>query len=151
MTLARRVAFPRASLFHSSMASLAAPKFLRANAIPDSRLKLRETRLRTELDWTIMPREVSMGLAYQAGSACAGPGTDETVDRVALEQALTEFIAENRDRCLWFLTPDFQPSDPQSAVRALDYIERYGDTAAFKRSRELRACLRQLSSDTSAD
>jgi len=72
------------------------------------------------------------------------------MDRSAFQQALSELIAQNRDRCLWFLAADFLPVDPESALRALSYIERYGDMAAFKRARELRACLRQLSSDNSA-
>jgi hypothetical protein len=73
------------------------------------------------------------------------------IDGSTLQQALTELITENRDRCLWFLAPDFLPVDPDSALRALRYIERYGDLAAFKRARELRACLQQLSNDSSAE
>jgi hypothetical protein len=53
-----------------------------------------------------------------------------TLDRRTVWENVTRLVAEHRDRCLWFLAPDFEPTDDQSAIRALRYIERYGDKAA---------------------
>jgi hypothetical protein len=69
--------------------------------------------------------------------------------RHARWEEVTRLIAENRDQCLWFLAPDFQPTNRDSAVRALRYIERYGGKAAFERARELRIWLQQPSSSNS--
>jgi len=67
-------------------------------------------------------------------------------DRTAVMEEVALLVAEQRDRCLWFLAPNFQPTDEQSAMRALRYIERYGDKAAFERARTLRTWLQQHSS-----
>ena len=60
-------------------------------------------------------------------------------------QAMMEIealIEEYRDRCLWFLRPDFLPRSPTEVLRILDLIERYGDRAGFERVRRLRQWLR---------
>ena len=69
-----------------------------------------------------------------------------TPDRRSVWEDVTQLVAEHRDRCLWFLAPDFQPTDDQSAIRVLRYIERYGSKAAFERARTLRTWLQQHSS-----
>ena len=51
-------------------------------------------------------------------------------------------VEEYRDRCLWFLRPDFVPRNAKEALRILDLIERYGDRAGFERVRRLRQWLR---------
>ena len=63
---------------------------------------------------------------------------------------VTRLVVEHRDRCLWFLAPDFLPTDDESAMRALRYIERYGDKAAFEQARSLRTWLQQDFSANSA-
>jgi hypothetical protein len=68
------------------------------------------------------------------------------LDRTAVMEEVALLVVEHRDRCLWFLAPNFQPTDDQSAMRALRYIERYGDKAAFERARTLRTWLQQHSS-----
>ena len=70
-------------------------------------------------------------------------------DRKAVLEEVALLVAEHRDRCLWFLAPNFQPTDDQSAMRALRYIERYGSKAAFERARTLRTWLKQHSSANS--
>ena len=74
-----------------------------------------------------------------------------TGDEYEMWEAIRRLIAENRDRCLWFLAPDFQPTNRDSAVRALQYIERYGDKVAYEQARELRLWLQQPSRSNSAD
>ncbi len=54
-------------------------------------------------------------------------------------------VEEYRDRCLWFLRPDFSPTTNEEALRTLDLIERYGDRAAYQRSERLRKWLLQHS------
>jgi hypothetical protein len=71
-------------------------------------------------------------------------------DRKAVWEEVTRLVGEHRDRCLWFLAPNFQPTDDESAIRALRYIERYGSKAAFEQARTLRTWLRQHSSAKSA-
>ena len=85
--------------------------------------------------------------ARQPGSA--GESMKERAQHATWEE-VTRLIVENRDQCLWFLAPDFQPTNRDSAVRALRYIERYGGKAAFERARELRIWLQQPSSSNSA-
>ncbi|OGB95326.1 MAG: hypothetical protein A2Z31_02555 [candidate division NC10 bacterium RBG_16_65_8] len=68
------------------------------------------------------------------------------LDRTTVMEEVALLVAEHRDRCLWFLAPNFQPTDDQSAMRALRYIERYGGKAAFERARTLRTWLQQHSS-----
>jgi len=54
---------------------------------------------------------------------------------------INALVEEYRDRCLWFLRPDFSPRTPGEALRALDLIERYGDRAAYQRVERLRQWL----------
>jgi len=50
---------------------------------------------------------------------------------------INQLVDEYRDRCLWFLRADYYPTDRQDALRALDYIRRYGDREAFRKAGEL--------------
>jgi hypothetical protein len=70
-------------------------------------------------------------------------------NRRTVWENVTRLVAEHRDRCLWFLAPDFLPTDDESAIRAMRYIERYGDKAAFEQARSLRTWLQQHSSANS--
>jgi hypothetical protein len=67
-------------------------------------------------------------------------------NRRTVWENVTRLVAEHRDRCLWFLAQDFLPTDDESAMRALRYIERYGSKAAFEQARTLRTWLQQHSS-----
>lgn len=70
-------------------------------------------------------------------------------NRQAVLEEVARLVAEHRDQCLWFLAPDFRPTDDRSAIRALRYIERYGSKAAFEQARTLRTWLQQHSSASS--
>lgn len=58
-----------------------------------------------------------------------------------VQQQLVDLIEEYRDRCLWFLRPDYLPGTPEEARRVLDLIERYGDRAGYRRAEEIKAWL----------
>lgn len=73
-----------------------------------------------------------------------------TLNRKTVWEDITRLVDENRDRCLWFLAPDFLPTDDESAIRALRYMERYGGKAVFEQARTLRTWLQQHSSAKSA-
>jgi len=54
---------------------------------------------------------------------------------------LAELIERYRDRCLWFLRPDYVPEGPDEILRVLELIERYGDLEAYRRAEEIKAWL----------
>ena len=56
------------------------------------------------------------------------------------EAEIDRLIEQYRVTCLWFAPADY-PKTNEQRLRALDYIERYGDREAFKRSRALRQWL----------
>ena len=58
-----------------------------------------------------------------------------------IEQKMADLIEEYRDRCLWFLRPDYVPVTPEECRRVLDLIERYGDRDAYRRAEEIKAWL----------
>ena len=58
-----------------------------------------------------------------------------------VQEKLAALIEDYRDRCLWFIRPDYMPSRPEEARRVLDLIERYGDLAGYRRAEELKAWL----------
>ena len=55
-----------------------------------------------------------------------------------------------RDRCLWFLAPDFAPTNRDEALKTLGYIERYGNRQLFIKAKELRHCLLRTFSESSS-
>ena len=57
---------------------------------------------------------------------------------------------EYRPRCLWFLREDYHPATPADALRVLEYIERHGDVAAFRKVAPLKQWLLQNASAPSA-
>jgi hypothetical protein len=67
-----------------------------------------------------------------------------------ITEAVDRLVDEYRERCLWFLRPDYYPSTTEERLRALAYIQRHGDLTAFRRAAELRACLLPESSGTFA-
>ena len=76
---------------------------------------------------------------------------DEATERQArAAAAVNALVDEYRTRCLWFLRPDWYPSTMEECLRALVYVERRGDNAAFQRARVLREWLSRNSSEASA-
>ena len=57
------------------------------------------------------------------------------------QTALVSLLDRYRDRCLWFVRPDYVPASREEWLRTLDLIERYGDMNAFKQVREARKWL----------
>ena len=55
-------------------------------------------------------------------------------------------VEEYRHQCLWFLKEHFLPENTEEALRALDWIERYGDRSGFQRAQRLRKWLLQPTS-----
>jgi hypothetical protein len=77
---------------------------------------------------------------------------ESAVDRLtpAVDSVLRALVDDYRDRCLWFLKPDYYPASEAEALRVLGAIERHGDRAGFQRCSEVRAWLSQSSSAASA-
>lgn len=73
----------------------------------------------------------------------------EKVRAEAIDE-IDRLIEANRLRCLWFLRPDYHPSTDHERLRALAYIERYGDRDAYRRATELTRWLSRHSSGPSA-
>lgn len=67
----------------------------------------------------------------------------------SIQQKVFHLIADYRDRCLWFVRPDYLPETDDEACRILRTIERYGDREAFRRAEELLVCLSPSSSKAS--
>lgn len=67
-----------------------------------------------------------------------------------LQRQINQLVDAYRDRCLWFLRADYYPTDRADALRALDYIKRYGDREAFRKAGELYQWLSPNSSGPSA-
>jgi hypothetical protein len=67
-----------------------------------------------------------------------------------LLQSVRTLVEEYRDRCLWFLPPDYYPETADQIRRTLDHIDRYGDRRAFQEAARLRKWLSQSSSEPSA-
>ena len=67
----------------------------------------------------------------------------------ALVEEAQRFIEEQRVRCLWFLRQDYRPTTSEQLLRALRYIERYGDREAYVKARQFKLWLSQLSNETS--
>lgn len=60
---------------------------------------------------------------------------------MSIAEQVASLVEEYRDRCLWFLRPDYLPKTPEEMRRVLEWIERYGDRAGYERAEELKAWL----------
>ena len=69
----------------------------------------------------------------------------ETNRRPDIYKQIERLVEEYRPMCLWSAPRDYLPKTDEERLAALADIERYGDRAAFKRSRELREWLLQSS------
>ncbi len=97
-----------------------------------------------------VPKEVHAYLAAigrKGGAKSRRSLSSETArDMVRVREArrmfnLLTLIEEYRERCLWFLRPDYAPKTTAEIVRVLDLIERYGDRAGYERAEEIKAWL----------
>ena len=73
-----------------------------------------------------------------------------TTEARQLERTIDALVDDYRDRCLWFLRPDFYPKTLDQKLRVLKYIRRYGDKTAYRRAADAKRWLLQSSSETSA-
>ncbi len=71
-------------------------------------------------------------------------------DAVPVILRINTLVDECRVRCLWFLREDYYPQTTEERLRVLDYIQRYGDMAAFQKAAALKQCLLQSSNEKSA-
>jgi hypothetical protein len=60
---------------------------------------------------------------------------------MSIAEQVAVLVEEYRDRCLWFLRPDYLPTTPDEMWHVLELIERYGDRAGFQRAEEIKTCL----------
>jgi hypothetical protein len=105
--------------------------------------------------WALLPgRPSSGGHGAQQGAerpargrmwALATQGAQDIAD------AVNRLVDECRQRCLWFLRPDYYPGTDEERMQVLERIARYGDVPACRRALELRQWLSQASSARSAD
>jgi hypothetical protein len=65
----------------------------------------------------------------------------DTVMQGEIKSQLLKLIGAYRSRCLWFLAEDFVPETREQAIRALEYIERYGDREGFVQARRIKQWL----------
>ena len=65
--------------------------------------------------------------------------------------AIDTLVDRYRDRCLWFLRPDYYPASDSERLHVLAYIERYGDLKAYRQAAQLKRWLLQSSNATSAN
>lgn len=70
--------------------------------------------------------------------------------RESILGALNQLIDDYRDRCLWFLRPDYYPSSLEEQHRVLDLIVRHGDLEGLRRASEIKTWLSRHSNETSA-
>lgn len=97
-----------------------------------------------------VPREVRAYLAAigsKGGAKSRRSLSSETArDMVRVREArrmfnLPALIEEYRERCLWFLRPDYVPKTVSEIIKVLDLIERYGDRTGYERAEEIKAWL----------
>lgn len=69
--------------------------------------------------------------------------------RMNIDEQVAALVEEYRDRCLWFLRPNYLPTTPEETRRVLELIERYGDRACFDRAEEIKTWLSPPSRATS--
>jgi hypothetical protein len=71
-------------------------------------------------------------------------------DKQSIDDAVNQLVHTYRARCLWFLRPDFYPSNDRERLMVLDQIERHGDREAYVKAASLRQWLSRTSSAASA-
>lgn len=74
------------------------------------------------------------------------PATDTQAAVPDWRKELARLVEDYRDRCLWYLRPDFMPTTTEQILRTLDQIERSGDRSAYERAEKIRRWLQAPSS-----
>ena len=69
------------------------------------------------------------------------PATDTQAAEPDWRKELACLVEDYRDRCLWYLRPDFMPTTTEQILRTLDQIERGGDRAAYERAEKIKRWL----------
>lgn len=72
------------------------------------------------------------------------------IEREEIDREVRRLTDEYRVRCLWFLRPDFYPSDDAETLRVMRQIELHADRAGFVRAAKVRRWLSPSSSAPSA-
>ena len=67
----------------------------------------------------------------------------------ALDAEVRSLVDEYRERCLWFVRPDYHPSTPDEILRVLRWIRARG-REAFQRAGKIEEWLSRTSSGKSA-
>ena len=68
----------------------------------------------------------------------------------ALDAEVRSLVDDYRQRCLWFVRPDYYPSTPDEILRVLRWIRARGDREAFQRAGKIEEWLSRTSSEQSA-
>ena len=68
----------------------------------------------------------------------------------ALDAEVRSLVDDYRERCLWFVRPDYYPSAPDEVLRVLRWIRARGDREAFLRAGKVEEWLSPTSSGKSA-
>lgn len=68
----------------------------------------------------------------------------------ALDAEVRSLVDEYRERCLWFVRPDYYPSTSEEILRVLRWIRARGDREAFQRAGKIEEWLSRTSSEKSA-
>ena len=63
---------------------------------------------------------------------------------------VNRLVDEYRGQCLWFLREDYYPTSLSQRLRALEYIKRHGDRAAYQKAAAVQQWLLRHSSAPSA-
>ena len=64
-----------------------------------------------------------------------------TIEEIVQSQTVRDLINEYRGMCFWNFAEDFLPRTRAQLLMALDYLERYGDLAAYRRAGRIRKWL----------
>jgi len=67
----------------------------------------------------------------------------------ALDTEVRSLVDEYRQRCLWFVRPDYYPSTPDEILRVLRWIRARGDREAFQRAGKIEEWLSRAFSEKS--
>jgi hypothetical protein len=58
-----------------------------------------------------------------------------------VRQELIQLMEQNREQCLWFLRPGYEPSTIADMLRIIKYLQRYGTRDVYVKARNLAAKL----------
>lgn len=64
-----------------------------------------------------------------------------TIEEIVQSEAVHTLVNDYRGMCFWNLAEDFLPRTREQLLMTLDYLERYGDLAAYRRAGRIRKWL----------